>query len=190
MMMWPWPDGDPFFTAAKGKPAAETLDVRLTRLVAQGLQADALTRGAARITVNVQNGVVLLDGTVRDAEVKQKAADIARGTPGVRDVCNALYSGESPGGGSDEHLQQLERLAAAATAEPAGSVRSTSGHTRRWLWLVAVSAVAAWGLLSVAILRYGWIAAVIGCLCAAVVTRVANTVRERKRDGRASWRRT
>jgi hypothetical protein len=155
------------------------MDVRLTYQVAQGLQADALTRGS-RITVEVQNGVVLLEGKVHDAAVKQKAADVARGTPGVRDICNVLYAGESPGAASDE-LLQLERLVASVTAERADSVRSASRHTRRW-WLIAVSAVAAWALLSVAILHFGWIVAVIGCFCAAVVVEVANTVRERTRD--------
>jgi osmotically-inducible protein OsmY len=73
----------------------DNADVRLTYEVTQRLQADARTRDP-RITVEVQNGVVIHDGTVGDTEVKQLAADTARDTPGVRDVCNALLMGLEP----------------------------------------------------------------------------------------------
>jgi len=91
-MMWPWADGDPFATGGRRFPAMDNADVRLTYEVTQRLQADARTRDA-RITVEVQNGVAILDSTVGDIEVKQLAADTARDTPGVRDVCNALLAG-------------------------------------------------------------------------------------------------
>ncbi len=197
MMMWPWPDGDPFGTG-RGFSATENPDVRLTYEVAQRLQADPRTRDR-RITVEVQSGVVLLEGSVGSPQVKQTAADTARATPGVRDVCNTLRadnhdtgspappepgpaSSESPRWWSDQEIsQQFDRLVAGLAAEPtpAGPV---SGGARRWTWVAIAAAVAtAWALLSVVIVVLGWLGVVIGCLCAAVTSAVINAVRGRRR---------
>jgi hypothetical protein len=167
MMMWPWPDGDPFGGDGRRFPALDNPDVRLTYEVVRRLQADRRTR-AARITVEVQNGVVILDGAVGDAEVKQLAADTARDTPGVRDVCDALRARagrpESPG--------------------PPGAVDPAVGRSRTWA-AVAAALVTAWVVLLMIILMLGWIGVIIGCLCAAVTLEAVRAVRGRRRTGHA-----
>ncbi|MEU4689439.1 BON domain-containing protein [Actinoplanes sp. NPDC023714] len=64
-------------------------DARLTRRVATRLYAEPRLLGET-ITVNVQNRVVDLAGTVGSMYARITAADLARSTPGVVDVCNRL----------------------------------------------------------------------------------------------------
>ncbi|HET6532621.1 MAG TPA: BON domain-containing protein [Actinoplanes sp.] len=166
MLMWPWPEGDPFATGGRGFPAMDNPDVRLTYEVARRLQADPRMR-ATRIAVEVQNGVVILDGTAGVAEVKQLAADTARGTPGVRDVCNALRVSDDE---DKDPLPELERPT------------PPSGGPRRWTWTAGAAAlVTAWALLSVVIVILGWVGVVIGFLCAAVTLQAVLAVRDRRR---------
>jgi hypothetical protein len=67
-------------------------DVVLTyRVIARIVGSPAL-RGE-RITVEVQNRVVTLLGTVPSAQARAAAAELALATPGVRDVCNRLRAG-------------------------------------------------------------------------------------------------
>lgn len=70
------------------RPASRT-DVRLTGLVAGRILGDPRL-DHERLTIEVQNGVVTLFGTVSSLYARVTAADLARSTPGVRDICNRL----------------------------------------------------------------------------------------------------
>ncbi|MFE9690278.1 BON domain-containing protein [Micromonospora sp. NPDC005806] len=82
---WPYPD----FPFAGDEPEPDREDVRLAALVAQRLSIDWTTR-RQQITVSVQNRVVILGGTVADAQARRAAGELAWDVPGVFDVCNAL----------------------------------------------------------------------------------------------------
>jgi hypothetical protein len=85
---WPFPDESWFpWSAEQAEPQSD--DLRLAALVAQRLSIDWTTR-RQQINVTVQNGVVILAGTVADHEVRQVAGDLAWDVPGVLDVCNTL----------------------------------------------------------------------------------------------------
>ncbi|GAA0220574.1 BON domain-containing protein [Cryptosporangium japonicum] len=64
-------------------------DERLTAAVAARLLLDDRTR-TAPITPRADHGVVILTGSVRAAQVRCLAAEIAATTDGARDVCNAI----------------------------------------------------------------------------------------------------
>lgn len=64
-------------------------DHALLRRVAEGLVTTVAVRGR-EVEVMVQNGVVILEGTVATAEVKEAAGRRVWATPGVHDVCNML----------------------------------------------------------------------------------------------------
>jgi hypothetical protein len=67
-------------------------DIVLTyRVIARIVGSPALRR--ERITVEVRDRVVTLLGTVPSAQARLTAADVARRTPGVRDICNRLRAG-------------------------------------------------------------------------------------------------
>lgn len=78
----PWDDDE------DGKPGDE-VDQRLVHRVADGLVADTRIKGR-HVQVTVQNGVVILEGDVDSAEVREAAGRRAWATPGVQDVCNML----------------------------------------------------------------------------------------------------
>lgn len=89
MMPLPYPDDDFSTGHQDAAPPAEGTDDHLGRLVAARLSADRRT-SRQRITVSVQNRVVILLGSVPSAELAHLAGDKAWDTPGVFDVCNAL----------------------------------------------------------------------------------------------------
>jgi hypothetical protein len=64
-------------------------DVELTFRVIQRIFDDPRLAGQ-RVTVQAQNGVVTLLGTVSGLYARVTAADLARETPGVSDICNRL----------------------------------------------------------------------------------------------------
>ncbi|WP_430782457.1 BON domain-containing protein [Actinoplanes sp. G11-F43] len=85
--MWPQPFDDAWQDRAP-RPAAAP-DVQLTCQVNERILTDPrLTR--ERITVEVQNRVVNLIGTVGSLHARVTAAEVARSTPGVTDICNRL----------------------------------------------------------------------------------------------------
>ncbi|MET8147093.1 BON domain-containing protein [Actinoplanes sp. NPDC049668] len=63
--------------------------MRLTYLVIERILDDPRLDGAC-ITVEVQYGVVSLIGTVGSLDARIAAAELARSTPGVADICNRL----------------------------------------------------------------------------------------------------
>lgn len=63
--------------------------MRLAYEVADRIHGDPLLSGES-VIVEVQNRVVNLRGTVCSLHARIAAADIARGTPGVADLCNRL----------------------------------------------------------------------------------------------------
>ncbi|PRY20179.1 BON domain-containing protein [Pseudosporangium ferrugineum] len=77
-----WDDAEEF---------ADEADLRLVHRVADGLVADTRIRGR-HVQVTVQNGVVILEGAVDTAEVRDAAGRCAWSTPGVHDVCNMLMT--------------------------------------------------------------------------------------------------
>jgi hypothetical protein len=84
---FPLPEEPP----AEGRLAsapAET-DARLALAVAERLRR-RLVPGAYRIVVEVQNGVVIIDGTVDYADLRSLVTDEVWATPGVFDVSNRL----------------------------------------------------------------------------------------------------
>ncbi|HKA56968.1 MAG TPA: BON domain-containing protein [Candidatus Binatia bacterium] len=83
--------------ALTGKTAGRNLDdATITASVKTNLaeqKMDTLTR----IGVHTNNGVVSLNGVVDSPEMRQRAAEIARRTAGVRDVENDLQVQASKG---------------------------------------------------------------------------------------------
>ncbi|MBO3744215.1 BON domain-containing protein [Actinoplanes flavus] len=86
--MWPLPPEDGPAFHRKARPATRP-DVELTcRVIRRILDDPRLAR--ERVTVEAQNGVVTLLGTVTRRQARVTAADLARATPGVTDICNRL----------------------------------------------------------------------------------------------------
>ncbi|GIE35108.1 hypothetical protein Ait01nite_081530 [Actinoplanes italicus] len=78
--MWPLPAND---------GSAFDSDVALTFRVIQRIFDDPRLAGE-RVTVQAQNGVVTILGTVSCLYARVTAAGLVRDTPGVTDICNRL----------------------------------------------------------------------------------------------------
>ncbi|MBM2614874.1 BON domain-containing protein [Actinoplanes sp. LDG1-06] len=70
-------------------------DARLRSQVEQRLLTDVRTRDC-HLTVQVQAAVVILAGRTPSPETREAAAQIARGTPGARDVANRITTRNRP----------------------------------------------------------------------------------------------
>lgn len=90
-----------FAAAAPGEPATPILtqaaggymsDAAITAKVKSALLADQSTSGLA-IQVETQEGVVQLSGFVESAAEKERAAELALGIDGVKDVKNDIRVG-------------------------------------------------------------------------------------------------
>ncbi|GGN65801.1 hypothetical protein GCM10010112_27570 [Actinoplanes lobatus] len=92
--MWPLPSEDGHAFDRKARPATRP-DVELTCRVIQRILDDPRLAGE-RITVEAQNGVVTLIGTATSPQARVTAADLARATPGVTDICNRLKPARVP----------------------------------------------------------------------------------------------
>ncbi|MEU4569803.1 BON domain-containing protein [Micromonospora sp. NPDC023956] len=89
-MVLPWPLPDENAHPFEPFPTPPTDDdTRLAVAVTRRLLGNRLTR-RQRITVEVQNRVVILAGTVETPDVRFTAGELAWGAAGVADVCNAL----------------------------------------------------------------------------------------------------
>jgi osmotically-inducible protein OsmY len=90
------PDATPSSAAAApaAGPVAPGGDETLSTRVQSQLSADARIKGAP-IEVTAKNGVVLLQGTVGSAAVKQRALALARGTDGVTQVVDRIRVGKA-----------------------------------------------------------------------------------------------
>jgi len=71
------------------RKAMDTKDDEITKSVRDRLAADEQLKSTS-IRVRADNGMVTLMGTVPTVKVKDRAADLARKTPGVRAVRNEL----------------------------------------------------------------------------------------------------
>ena len=98
----------PKATAAAEPQSPE--DSQITLMVEQKLAADKQTQGAY-IQVHTKNGVVTLDGFAHRQSEKQRAEEIAKATPNVREVLNRITVSDAAG---------------SVSAPPAGSFPSGS----------------------------------------------------------------
>ena len=80
----------PLALAACAKPVRETMDdATITTRVKTALLNDPQV-GGMRIDVNTTQGVVTLSGVAKSRDEEQKAVEVARRTPGVKDVRSTL----------------------------------------------------------------------------------------------------
>jgi hyperosmotically inducible periplasmic protein len=76
-----------------GKSAGENVnDASITAAVKSKLAAEKVST-LTRIDVDTNQGTVYLNGTVESADMKTRAADLARQVSGVKDVVNNLKVG-------------------------------------------------------------------------------------------------
>ena len=82
-------------TRTQRAPGEQVDDAALLTSVKSALAADTSVADAADINVDVNRGVVKLSGFVDSADVKSKAAEVARNVEGVQSVQNDIAVGES-----------------------------------------------------------------------------------------------
>jgi hypothetical protein len=99
--MWPASSDDRWLNR-RVRPASAP-DIDLTCQVIERIQNDPGLTGEF-ITVEVQNRVVNLLGTVSSLYARIAAADLARSTPGVVDICNRLTLTNVGDGSGRQHL--------------------------------------------------------------------------------------
>jgi hypothetical protein len=87
--MAPPPPFDDGFRFGRRVRPTRSPDLQLTARVITRLLGDPRLEHE-RITIEVQNRVVTLLGTVSSLYARVTAADLARSTPGVTDICNRL----------------------------------------------------------------------------------------------------
>jgi hypothetical protein len=124
MLTWPTPDDGSFPPFPGDRQAPDGPDARLAHDVAGRIRAgDPAHR--QRITVEVQNGVAILSGTVVSRTARRAAVAAALGVPGVRDVCDALavLDEPAPAAGDADDLGIFEVL----VANPAPEERRCDG---------------------------------------------------------------
>jgi hypothetical protein len=78
--------------------ATQVDDAAITAAIKAKLAADG-DINPFNIDVDTNNGVVTLRGRVEKREARDKAAQLASGTEGVREVINLLKVGDTGGGG-------------------------------------------------------------------------------------------
>lgn len=188
MMVWPFPDDGPFDPASRRLRRADNPDVRLTYQVADQLLADPRI-GRQPITVEVQNRVVLLSGTVDCAEAKQAAGDTARRISDVYDVQNGLrvHPGEPPasppgaphtgparnGADTVDGGRQFDDIVAALTTDdPTLATRVRAPRRRVTLAVLFLLAALSWAVLSMLMVRHGWIGVLITCAVGATALAI------------------
>ena len=170
MLTWPTPDDGSFPTFPGDRRPADGPDARLTHEVAARVRAgDPAHR--QRITVEVQNGVAILSGTVVSSAARRAAVAAALGVPGVRDVCDALAvpDEQAPPAGD---LNVFEVLV--ATPDLKGRRRPAPSATLL-LGLLAVIITAAWVFCAVVLsTAVGPVRAIVCGLVATVVAVVCH----------------
>jgi hypothetical protein len=153
--VWPLSSNDRWLNP-RARPASEG-DVELTCRVVERILRDPRLSGEF-ITVEVQNQVVNLIGTVSSLYARVAAADLARSTPGVTDICNRLtlarvrdaiddwqHHEQDPFddivAGWHEHRSQQSPADSARSRLPAEVLRAAAGllaATAGILWLALV----------------------------------------------------
>jgi hypothetical protein len=188
-MMWPLPDDGWGFQSARRPSASADRDVRLTYEVAEALLADDRTR-QLRVTVEVQNGVVLLSGTVPDQHTAEVVTALVRQVSGVRDVSNMMRtlvketleadegvlatSGHRESDAFDEIVATLS-TSEAMSYPPAESTWRMPGEVR--LFLVAVVLL----LLGLLVMTLGSPGVLIACAVGAIMLEMSLRRRRKNR---------
>ena len=163
MMGWPFPDDGYPDWARHRLPPTDDPDVRLTYRVARELAADDLLRGQ-RITVEVQQGVVLLTGTVDGEQARRTAGLMARTVDGVRDVSNALRVPDAEAAAAGTGMPRFEDVVADLHIS----------EERRWPRRLAVAVLGGltWAALCVLMVEFGAIGVLVTCAAVAVTLSV------------------
>jgi hypothetical protein len=186
MMIWPIPD-EPFHR----RDPREALDVQLACRVAEALAADSRVRRQG-VTIEVQNGVVMLTGAVDGPQARAAIVAAARDVSGVRDVCNALRLKDDGSAARDAEFDGTTMTTDSADAFGEIAARLASGDPEeqkggRVSTVVLVCLLMAIiVLLAVLIGMFGWPAILIGCAVAATIVEMRRSRRRRegKRPGR------
>lgn len=132
--MWPLPFDNGQYFPQRPRPAAG-VDVRLTCHVIERILGEPRLADE-RITVEVQNGVANLFGTVGSLYARVLAADVARSTAGVTDICNRLELARTAD--VTTAMEELrpdpfdELVAHFADDQPRARRRSEAGAARLW----------------------------------------------------------
>jgi len=189
-MMWWLPDDGWGVQGARRRSESVDRDVRLTYEVADALLADDRTR-QQRVTVEVQNGVVLLSGTVHDQHTAEVVTALVRQVPGVRDVSNTIRprvkealeadegalatSGQRESDAFDDIVATLSPHEGPSSPR-AGSTGGSSGLER--VFLAAMILL----LLGWLVMMWGWPGLLIACGVSAVMVEMNSRRRRRNRN--------
>ncbi|WP_250031080.1 BON domain-containing protein [Paractinoplanes maris] len=133
-------------------PPEKPGDSALAHRIADALAADERFRRQP-LALQVQNGVVILTGTVESPEIYDEVTGRVRQTPGVRDLCDALIVRD--GEAWLREARQFGELAARLATQPETPRPRPVAVTAR-LVMLAVTAIVV--VVEVA----GWLAAVFG----------------------------
>ena len=167
-MILPMPDDRYPWHGYRPPDRATHPDIHLAYQVAEKLLNDNRTR-VLPITVDVQDGVVMVTGRVDGAQSRETVATVVRAVPGVRDVCNGLQTVDGrPASAFDEivaGLQEDGKYAHAAPGLPVGAI---------FVLLAGVMAV----LLATATFGLGGL--LIGAMLATMIIKVAYRRRRRR----------
>ena len=171
--MWP-PDDGSFSAGRRRFPETDDPDVRLTYHVAEALLNDARTRHQ-RVTVEVQNRVVLLGGVVDERSLKLVVRDIVCAVPGVTDTCDSLRvtrdNAEESGVSDEARFRSI--VANLEVEEPyADHSLGMPGMPVVVMW--AVLAVTSWSVLAVLMVTSQWAAVAVTCALIGLVVTVVN----------------
>ncbi len=189
MMMWPFPD-DGSFPPRSRRSHTDDPDVRLTYDVAEALTADDRTR-RQRITVEVQNRVVLLGGAVDSPQTADVAVAVARNVIGVRDVCDGLRprtrtaptddAGPLASAGRSERQAFEEIVADLAAPVPSQDSRDRTGSRPDGVVVVLLTSLCL--LLGVLMAILGWLGVLIACAVGVVAVERLQSRRRRPPRG-------
>lgn len=162
MWLWPWPDEE---FSRRHSGATDDPDTRIALDVVGRLCEDARLRGQ-QVTVEVQNRVLILTGTVGSPDTRNAVVASARGVAGIREVCDMLRVSGSPHAGDEE---VFDRIVGGLTTETSGaSTPGAPAKDRRVLL-----ALLAWGLLSLLTAMLGLAAAAAVAIIAGIVLTLA-----------------
>ena len=161
-MMGLWPDEE--FSRRRHSGATDDPDARITFDVVGRLCEDARLRGQ-QVTVEVQNQVLILAGTVDSPDTRDAVVASARSVSDIREVCDMLRAPGSQSPGDDE---AFARLVGGSTTQVSGaSTPDVPVKNRRVL--LTVLALLAWGLMSLLMTMLGITAAVAVAITAGIV---------------------
>jgi hyperosmotically inducible protein len=82
----------PLISVSCGKTVAETIDDGMITARVKTTLLNDTQLGAMKIDVDTANGVVTISGLVKSKEEEMRAVELARQTPGVKDVKSTLVN--------------------------------------------------------------------------------------------------